>query len=83
MAQEEWVGTEKQIISHGQIYERLVQVERKIDELDDKTSQVVKAFNAATSAFLVLEWIGKLAKPILWFIALGAAIVAIYERYTK
>jgi hypothetical protein len=70
-------------VSHKQIYDRLVAVEQKVDHLDEKTESVVKAFDAAAGAFLVLEWIGKLAKPILWLIAVGAAITAIIERYSK
>ena len=70
-------------VSHKQIYERLVAVEQKVDHLDEKTESVVKAFDAAAGAFLVLEWIGKLAKPILWLMAAGAAITAIVEKYGK
>lgn len=70
-------------VSHKQIYDRLVAVEQKVDDLDGKTDAVVKAFDAAAGAFLVLEWIGKLAKPILWLIAVGAAITAIVEKYSK
>ncbi len=70
-------------VSHKQIYDRLVAVEQKVDDLDGKTDSVVKAFDAAAGAFLVLEWIGKLAKPILWLIAMGAAITAIVEKYSK
>lgn len=70
-------------VSHKQIYDRLVAVEQKVDHLDEKTESVVKAFDAAAGAFLVLEWIGKLAKPILWLIAVGAAITALIERYSK
>lgn len=72
-----------QEISQKQIYDRLVAVEKKVDHLDAKTESVVKAFDAAAGAFLVLEWIGKLAKPILWLIAVGTAITAIVERYSK
>lgn len=70
-------------VSHKQIYDRLVAVEKKVDDLDGKTDSVVKAFAAAAGAFLVLEWIGKLAKPILWLIAVGTAITAIVEKYSK
>ena len=70
-------------VSHKQIYDRLVAVEQKVDDLDGKTDAVVRAFDAAAGAFLVLEWIGKLAKPILWLIAVGAAITAIVEKYSK
>ena len=70
-------------VSHKQIYDRLVAVEKKVDDIDGKTDAVVRAFDAAAGAFLVLEWIGKLAKPILWLIGVGAAITAVVEKYSK
>ena len=41
-------------VSHKQIYDRLVAVEKKVDDLDGKTDAVVRAFDAAAGAFLVL-----------------------------
>ena len=38
------------------------------------------AFNSAKGAFLVFEWIGKLAKPILWLIGVATIVIAAYER---
>lgn len=70
-------------VSHKQIYDRLVALEQKVDDLDGKTDAVVKAFDAAAGAFLVLEWIGKLVKPILWLVAFTAAIVAVFEKWSK
>ena len=62
-------------ISHNQIYERLLAVEQKVDSLDRNTQEVVKAFNAASGAFTVLEWIAKAVKPI---IVIGAFFGAIW-----
>jgi hypothetical protein len=42
---------------------------------------MVNAFNAASGAFTVLEWIAKLAKPILWTVGSIAAIVALLQDY--
>jgi hypothetical protein len=70
-------------VTHKQILDRLIEVEVKVDQLDLKTGQVVKAFDAASGAFIVLDWIGKAAKPILWIIGVGAAIIAIYEKYSR
>lgn len=84
MSEAEWVGVEKPTeVSHKQIYDRLAKVEEKVDSIDNKTAQVVVAFEAAQNAFTVLDWIGKLAKPILWLVAVGAAITALYERWAK
>lgn len=68
-------------VTHKQIYERLIAVETKVDHLDAKTTEVVTAFNAAKGAFLVLEWIGKIAKPILWMIGVSAILVTAYEKF--
>jgi len=32
---------------------------------------------------LVLEWIGKLTKPILWLVGFGTVIVAAFEQLRK
>jgi len=56
---------QEQDVSHSQIYERLLAVEAKVDKLDKSTEEVVKAFNAAQGAFIVLEWIARAVKPIL------------------
>ena len=53
-------------ITHKQIYDRLVAVEHKVNEIDNNTKGLVAAFQAAQGAFTVLEFLGKLAKPILW-----------------
>ena len=52
-----------QEVSHREIYDRLVQVEMKVDRVEENTKDMVSAFNAARGAFLVLEWIAKAAKP--------------------
>ena len=61
-------------VSHREIYDRLIAVEHKVDRIDKATTDVVAAFSAAQGAFTVLEWLGKLAKPILW---VGGVITAL------
>ena len=61
-------------ISHREIYDRLIAVETKVDRIDINTDGVVKAFEAASGAFLVLEWIAKAAKPILFIVGIGAGV---------
>jgi len=65
---------EQMDVSHREIYDRLIAVEAKVDKIDKATTDVVAAFGAAQGAFVVLEWFGKIAKPILW---VGATITAI------
>lgn len=67
-------------VSHREIYDRLVAVEQKVDTISSDTKDVVTAFNSAKGAFLVFEWIGKLAKPILWLIGVATIVIAAYER---
>ena len=61
-------------VTHAQIYERLCEVEAKVDQLDKNTQTVVAAFNAAAGAFVVLEWLARAVKPILVIGAFCGAI---------
>ena len=68
-------------VTHKQIYERLCEVEAKVDQLDKNTQTVVAAFNAASGAFTVLEWLAKAVKPILIIGAFfGAVWLAIENK---
>ena len=69
-------------VSHAEIYARLILVEEKVDRIDQNTQGVVSAFQAASGAFLVLETLGKLAKPILYISGLCVA-TAIYWQTVK
>jgi len=62
-------------VTHEHIYDRLLAVEAKVDNIEKNTQEVVQAFNAAQGAFQVLEWIAKAVKPI---IIIGAFFGAIY-----
>ncbi len=62
-------------ISHREIYERLVAVEKKVDRVEENTKGMVTAFEAASGAFLVLEWIAKITKPVIIVCTFIAGIV--------
>jgi hypothetical protein len=68
-------------VSHREIYDRLLAVEHKVDRIDKATADVVAAFNAAQGAFTVLEWLGKLAKPILWVGGVITAVGIIWQNF--
>lgn len=70
-------------ITHKEIYERLVSVEDKVDRIDENTKEVTTAFTAAKGAFIVLELIGKIAKPILWIAGVCSAIALLWQEYWK
>lgn len=63
-------------ISHRKIYERVVSLERKVGGLKKDTSGMVDAFQAAQGAFTVLDWIAKIAKPLLLVAAFATALAA-------
>jgi len=68
-------------VTHAQIYERLCEVEAKVDQLDKNTQTVVAAFNAAAGAFVVLEWLARAVKPVLIIGAFcGAVWLAIENK---
>jgi hypothetical protein len=67
-------------VTHNQIYERLLAVEVKVDKLDESTNEVVKAFNAAQGAFMVLEWLARAVKPIIIVGAFFGAIWLVIEN---
>ena len=70
-------------VSHNDILERLIKVEEKVDKVAKDTEGMVNAFNAASGAFTVLEWLAKIAKPILWTAGIIAAFVAILQDYKQ
>jgi len=67
-------------VTHKEIYERLIAVETKVDRIDTNTADVVTAFKAAQGAFIVLEWLAKAAKPLLWIGGLITSIVVMWEH---
>jgi hypothetical protein len=64
----------KDEVTHEHIYERLLAVEAKVDNIEKNTEDVIKAFNAAAGAFIVLEWLARAVKPILVIGAFCGAI---------
>ena len=65
-------------VSHKEILDRLVAVEKKVDDVHTETRTMVKAFEAVDGAFTVLGWIAKVAKPLLWIGGLITAISVLY-----
>ena len=70
-------------VSHKQIYDRLCQLEEKVDEIDENTKGLVVAFKAAEGAFTVLNWLAQLAKPVLWVVGVSAVIYGAVEHFFK
>jgi hypothetical protein len=70
-------------VSHNEIYERLCKVEAKVDKVAKDTEGMVAAFNAASGAFTVLEWLAKVAKPLLWIGGTVAALITLFHQNQK
>lgn len=68
-------------VTHREIYDRLVAVENKVDNISINTDGVVAAFAAAQGAFTVLEWIAKAAKPFLFIAAVVASISVFIQDF--
>ena len=70
-------------VTHKQIYERLLAVESKVDNIDQNTKGLVEAMKALDGAFKVLGWIASAAKPILWVAGLVMAAGAVWQTWIK
>lgn len=70
-------------ISHQQIYDRLLTVEHKVDQIDKNTKGLVDAIDAMQGAMKVLGWIASAAKPILWIGSLIVAAGALWQTFVK
>ena len=70
-------------VTHQQIYDRLIAVETKVDHIDKNTKDLVDGFKAVQGAFVVLGWIAKAAKPILWIIGVMSAIAVFWDQVLK
>lgn len=79
-----WVGrsmtNETSEVSHKDLYDRICIVEQKINTIATETTDMIAAFKAAQGAFKVLEWLAKVAKPILIVGGFLAAIAAAYNH---
>ena len=70
-------------VSHQQIYDRLLEVEQKVDTIDKNTRGLVEAIDAMQGAIKVLGWIASAAKPILWVAGLVVAAGAMWRTLIK
>lgn len=67
-------------VSHNEIYERLCKVEAKVDKVATDTEDMVSAFHAAQGAFTVLDWLAKVAKPIIFIGSIIAFVAAMWHN---
>lgn len=55
------------------VYQRLIKLEAEVKDLREDTKGVLDAFSAASGAFIALEWIAKIAKPVIYVVGLIGA----------
>lgn len=63
-------------VTHKEIFDRLLDLETKVDTIAANTTGVVEAFQAAQGAFKVLEFLAKIAKPLVFIAAFATALLA-------
>lgn len=68
-------------VTHKEIYDRLMDVEKKVDAIDKNTAGLVNAFQAAQGAFTVLEFLAKITKPLLLIAAFATALIAAFKHW--
>lgn len=61
-------------VSHKEIYEELLQLKARVNQLDEHTKGIVEAFEAAQGAFKALNFIASVAKPLITLSALLAGL---------
>ena len=85
-------GDELQVVSHQQINERfdkgserMAAIERDLKaatqelyELKQQLADLLEFFTAMKGAFKVLNWVGKVAKPLAAIVMLGGACVGFW-----
>lgn len=71
----------QQEVSHNEIYERLIAVEAKVDKVATDTEDMVSAFHAAQGAFTVLDWVAKVAKPIIFIGSIIAGVATLWHHH--
>lgn len=54
---------------------------RELQELKVQLADLLDFFNAMRGAFKVLNWVGKVAKPVAAIVSLGAAMGAAYAAW--
>lgn len=76
----------------GEVHERLDRGKKRLDRLEDEltentrltqkvvtqTAELIAFFDAMKGAFKVLNWLGKLAKPMAAIAALGVALAGLW-----
>lgn len=73
----------QETVTHKEILDRVVQLEGKVDSIATNTAGVVAAFEAAQGAFKVLDFVAKVAKPILVVAVFVGAMAAAIKGFGR
>jgi len=70
-------------ISHEQIYQRLLEVEAKVDSIDRNTKELIDTFQAFKGAMRVIDMIASLAKPMLYITGFLSVVGVVWTNWKK
>ena len=70
-------------VTHEQIYQRLVSVEKKVDSIHEDTKDMVQAFKNVQGAFKVLGWIASVSKPIIAVVGFFTLLAGMLQMWKK
>lgn len=73
----------QETVTHKEILDRVVQLEGKVDSIATNTAGVVAAFEAAQGAFKVLDFVARVAKPILIVAVFVGAMAAAIKGFGR
>ena len=80
-----YVDIERRIAAMEARQRQHLELSKKVELLAqttaDNTREVVLWMNAFKGAFVVLDFIGKAAKPVAWFLAVAAAIGVLWQQW--
>lgn len=72
----------------GALCERVDEIDRALgdnieatQQIKQDTTELVDAFRNLQGFFRVLDYVGKLAKPLGWIFAAGTAVVLFWDRF--
>ena len=70
-------------ISHEQIYQRLLEVEAKVDSIDRNTKELIDTFQAFKGAMRVIDMVSSLAKPMMYISGFLGVVGVIWTNWSR
>ena len=70
-------------ITHEQIYQRLVELETKVDSIDRNTKELIDTFQAFKGAMRVIDMMASLAKPMMYITGFFGVVGVVWTNWKK